>query len=106
LFLSDIAKLQVDFIWHYFLSFLKKLNESRESSSCGNCWNYHHDLVLVILSYAKKNRDFRASVVGKMVFQAFPQITKKDPKVVGWILHCSTGLAFTMIYKIFLEIRS
>lgn len=52
----------------------------------------------------KKNKDFREPrLLAKMVFRAFPQITKKDSKVVGWILHCSTGLAFTIIYKIFLE---
>ena len=52
----------------------------------------------------KKNKDFREPrLLAKMVYRAFPEITKKDSKVAGWILHCATGLAFTIIYKILLE---
>jgi len=52
----------------------------------------------------KKNKDFREPrLLGKMVYRAVPEIKRKDSKAVGWILHCSTGLAFTIVYKILLE---
>jgi hypothetical protein len=52
----------------------------------------------------KKNKDFREPrLLGKMVYRAIPDIKKKDSKVAGWILHCSTGLAFTTVYEILLE---
>ncbi len=52
----------------------------------------------------KKNKDFREPrLLGKMVYRAVPEIKKDESKVVGWILHCSTGLAFTIVYKMLLE---
>ncbi|HXR84225.1 MAG TPA: hypothetical protein VN722_07950 [Hanamia sp.] len=62
---------------------------------------------MTVFSYLvsrKKNKDFREPrLLGKMVYRAIPEIKKEDSKVVGWILHCSTGLAFTITYKFLLE---
>jgi hypothetical protein len=47
----------------------------------------------------KKNKDFREPrLLGKMVYRAVPEIKKPESKVAGWILHCTTGLVFTIIY--------
>lgn len=47
----------------------------------------------------KKNMDFREPrLLGKMVYRAVPQMKKPQAKVAGWVLHCTTGLVFTIIY--------
>ncbi len=52
----------------------------------------------------KKNKDFREPrLLGKMVYRAVPEIKKPEAKVIGWILHCTTGLTFTIIYKFLLK---
>ncbi|MGN6194794.1 MAG: hypothetical protein ACTHOB_07635 [Ginsengibacter sp.] len=62
---------------------------------------------MTLFSYVvsrKKNKDFREPrLLGKMVYRAIPEIKKEDAKFTGWILHCSTGLAFTIVYKMLLE---
>lgn len=52
----------------------------------------------------KKNRDFKEpKLLGKMVYRAIPEIKKPQAKVVGWCLHCGTGLFFTIMYKVLLD---
>jgi hypothetical protein len=52
----------------------------------------------------KKNKDFREPrLLGKMVYRAVPEIKKPQSKVTGWILHCATGLTFTIIYTYLLK---
>ncbi len=52
----------------------------------------------------KKNKDFREPrLLGKMVYRAVPEIKKPEAKVAGWILHCATGVTFTIIYKLLLK---
>jgi hypothetical protein len=52
----------------------------------------------------KKNKDFREPrLLGKMVYRAVPEIKKPQAKVIGWILHCTTGLTFAVIYHYLLK---
>ncbi len=52
----------------------------------------------------KKNKDFREPrLLGKMVYRAVPEIKKSRAKVIGWILHCTTGLTFAIIYQYLLK---
>lgn len=52
----------------------------------------------------KKNKDFKEpKLLGKMVYRAIPDIKKRTAKVAGWSLHCGTGLAFTIAYKVLLD---
>jgi hypothetical protein len=52
----------------------------------------------------KKNKDFREPrLLGKMVYRAVPEIKKPQAKVIGWILHCTTGLTFTIVYHYLLK---
>lgn len=52
----------------------------------------------------KKNKDFKEpKLLGKMVHRAVPEIKKPEARVAGWFLHCGTGLAFTIIYKVLLD---
>ena len=52
----------------------------------------------------KKNKDFKEpKLLGKMVYRGVPEIKKPTSKVAGWCLHCGTGLAFTIVYKILLD---
>jgi len=47
----------------------------------------------------KKNKDFREPrLLGKMVYRAVPEIKRSESKVAGWVLHCTTGLLFTIVY--------
>ncbi|HSV09406.1 MAG TPA: hypothetical protein VLI68_01460 [Hanamia sp.] len=62
---------------------------------------------MTVFSYLisrKKNKDFREPrLLGKMVYRAMPEIKKPEAKVIGWILHCTTGLTFAIIYKFLLQ---
>ena len=51
-----------------------------------------------------KNKDFREpQLLGKMIYRAVPDIEKPPAKVIGWILHCATGLTFAIIYGYLLK---
>ncbi|HEU5365913.1 MAG TPA: hypothetical protein VFU62_10285 [Hanamia sp.] len=52
----------------------------------------------------KKNKNFREPrLLGKMVYRAIPKIKKRQAKVIGWILHGTTGLTFAIIYDFLLK---
>jgi len=52
----------------------------------------------------KKNKDFREPrLLGKMVYRAVPGIKKPQAKVIGWILHGTTGLTFSVMYHYLLK---
>lgn len=103
LFSISIGVLAV-FIWHNILSFLKKNKMKIANILLAATVGTTAMTMFSYLVSKKKNKDFREPrLLGKMVYRAVPDIQKKDSKVIGWILHGSTGLAFTILYKILLE---